>query len=95
MLLICFLPGCSTAKPPLQTGKPDTLVGGFEILPHFKRPQLNREITVIVYLPPGYKNQDGKSYPVLYLTDGKNLFNNRTAYKNERKVDETIQSLVE
>jgi predicted alpha/beta superfamily hydrolase len=35
---------------------------------------------VIVYLPPEYGNQPGRSYPVLYLHDGQNLFDPRTSF---------------
>jgi predicted alpha/beta superfamily hydrolase len=34
---------------------------------------------IVVYLPPGYDESDGR-YPVLYLQDGQNLFDPATAY---------------
>ena len=46
-----------------------------------------------VYLPPGY-GQSGASYPVLYMHDGQNLFDVRTAFAGEWKVDETLESLI-
>jgi predicted alpha/beta superfamily hydrolase len=33
-----------------------------------------------VYLPPGYHEQPGRHFPVLYLHDGQNLFDGRTSY---------------
>jgi len=35
---------------------------------------------LIVYLPPGYEQQPERSYPVLYLHDGQNLFDGRTSF---------------
>jgi predicted alpha/beta superfamily hydrolase len=35
---------------------------------------LNNARTVEVYLPPGYDNEPARTYPVLYLHDGQNLF---------------------
>lgn len=35
---------------------------------------------VIVYLPPGYAEEPQRTYPVLYLHDGQNLFDGRTSF---------------
>jgi len=35
---------------------------------------------LIVYLPPGYAEQPGRRFPVLYMHDGQNLFDGSTAY---------------
>jgi predicted alpha/beta superfamily hydrolase len=35
---------------------------------------------VIVYLPPGYEGHAGRTYPVLYMHDGQNLFDPATAF---------------
>jgi predicted alpha/beta superfamily hydrolase len=35
---------------------------------------------IVVYLPPGYDEQADRTYPVLYLHDGQNLFDPRTAF---------------
>ncbi|MBF6608634.1 MAG: alpha/beta hydrolase [Flavobacterium sp.] len=45
-----------------------------------------------VYLPMGYENSN-KKYPVLYMHDAQNLFDNSTAYAGEWNVDETLDSL--
>lgn len=37
-----------------------------------------RDLTV--YLPPGYDEQTQRTYPVLYLQDGQNLFDPRTSF---------------
>jgi predicted alpha/beta superfamily hydrolase len=54
---------------------------------------LNRERTIRLYLPPSYATQVNKRYPVLYLHDGQNLFDEATAYAGEWAVDETLDAL--
>jgi hypothetical protein len=44
----------------------------------FKIPQLNRTRRIWIYLPKGYATSS-KIYPVLYMQDGQNLFNEQTA----------------
>ncbi len=39
----------------------------------FKSPSLNRKMKYGIYLPPGYKRDDGDRYPVLYLLGGYNM----------------------
>jgi predicted alpha/beta superfamily hydrolase len=59
----------------------------------FNMPQLNRKRRIWVYLPPDY-HQSKKHYPVLYMHDGQNLFDNATSYAGEWGVDETLDSLI-
>jgi predicted alpha/beta superfamily hydrolase len=35
---------------------------------------------VVVYLPPGYNREPERSYPVLYMHDGQNLFDPQTSF---------------
>jgi metallo-beta-lactamase class B len=58
----------------------------------FQIPQLNRTRRIWVYLPKGYAGSS-KIYPVLYLQDGQNLFNEKTAAFGEWGVDECLDSL--
>ncbi|WP_223115302.1 TIM-barrel domain-containing protein [Hanstruepera ponticola] len=58
----------------------------------FKIPQLDRERKIWVYLPPNYKTSN-KSFPVIYMHDGQNLFDSSTAYSDEWEVDETLNRL--
>lgn len=58
----------------------------------FSITQLNRKRRIWVYLPKGYASS-GKNYPVLYLQDGQNLFNEQTAAFGEWGVDECLDSL--
>ncbi|MGA7110031.1 MAG: alpha/beta hydrolase-fold protein [Terracidiphilus sp.] len=39
---------------------------------------------VIVYIPPGYDDQPERTYPVLYMHDGQNLFDGRTSFVKGR-----------
>lgn len=58
----------------------------------FKMPQLNRTRRIWIYLPKNYANNN-KTYPVLYMHDGQNLFNEQTAANGEWGVDECLDSL--
>jgi predicted alpha/beta superfamily hydrolase len=55
-------------------------------------PQLNRTRRVWVYLPPSY-NSSSKKYPVLYMHDGQNVFDDATSFSGEWGVDEAIDTL--
>ncbi len=50
----------------------------------FRSIYLPDERDVIVYLPPGYDDEPARSYPVLYLQDGQNLFDPETSYVKGR-----------
>lgn len=47
---------------------------------------------VWVYLPPNY-SKTTKKYPVIYMHDGQNLFDNATSYIGEWEVDEILNNL--
>ena len=49
---------------------------------------------VWVYLPPGYETNQGGRYPVLYMMDGQNVFDDATSFAGEWKVDETLEELI-
>lgn len=55
-------------------------------------PQLNKKRRIWIYLPKNYQTT-GKNYPVLYMQDGQNLFNEKTAFAEEWGVDECLDSL--
>lgn len=52
---------------------------------------------VIVYLPPGYDAHAARTYPVLYLQDGQNLFDGRTSFVAGRtwEVRESADAAIE
>jgi predicted alpha/beta superfamily hydrolase len=57
---------------------------------------LPAERNLVVYLPPGYAENPQHRYPVLYLHDGQNLFDGKTAYipGKDWKADETAEDLI-
>jgi predicted alpha/beta superfamily hydrolase len=55
----------------------------------FYMPQLERYRRIWLYLPPEYHTTE-KRYPVLYMQDGQNLFEEWSAFGEEWQVDETI-----
>jgi enterochelin esterase-like enzyme len=46
----------------------------------FKSRYLPDNRDVVVYVPPGYDEESERTYPVLYLHDGQNLFDGRTSF---------------
>ena len=58
----------------------------------FEIPQLNTTRRVWIYLPKDYATS-GKKYPVMYLQDGQNLFDDATSYAGEWGIDETLNQI--
>jgi predicted alpha/beta superfamily hydrolase len=58
----------------------------------FYMPQLERNRKIWIYLPPDY-NTTTKNYPVIYMQDGQNLFDDATSFAGEWHVDETLNTL--
>ena len=58
----------------------------------FLIPQLNRKRRIWIYLPPDYETSV-KRYPVLYMHDGQNLFDQAVGFAGEWKVDETLNEV--
>lgn len=58
----------------------------------FFMPPLNRSRRIWVYLPPDYSSVTD-SFPVLYMHDGQNLFDQATSFAGEWQVDETLNGL--
>lgn len=59
----------------------------------FSIPQLDAKRKVWIYLPPSYANST-KRYPVLYMHDGQNLFDEFTGGYGEWGVDEVLDSII-
>lgn len=55
-------------------------------------PQLNRTRRVWIYLPSTYNSSKSK-YPVLYMHDGQNVFDDATSFSGEWGVDEAMDTL--
>jgi len=75
-----------TAKPLASTAGPGVHV----LAQRLPMPGLGRERTLRLYLPPSYEGSPGRRYPVLYMHDAQNLFDDRTSFAGEWGVDETL-----
>jgi len=62
-----------------------------EVLEGVHSPELGNQRDVLVYLPPSYR-QGERSYPVLYMQDGQNLFDPSTSYAGEWGVGRAMKS---
>lgn len=73
-----------------------TLTGEFREHKRLTGDGLTLPRDVLVFLPPGYDEQTDRRYPVLYLHDGQNLFNEATAFAGvEWGLDERAMQLIE
>lgn len=57
-----------------------------------KAPQLDTIKKIWVYLPVNYDTST-KKYPVIYMHDAQNLFDTKTSFSGEWRIDETLDSL--
>lgn len=73
-------------------GRTHSVVGNVQVLEEVWSPQLDNQREVLVYLPPSYAKGE-RCYPVLYMHDGQNLFDDATSYVGEWQVDETMEAL--
>ena len=60
----------------------------------FYMPQLQRSRRIWLYLPSEYQSSK-QYYPVLYMQDGQNLFEDWSAFSEEWGVDEALNSVQE
>ncbi|MGW8394147.1 alpha/beta hydrolase-fold protein [Pseudoduganella sp. HUAS MS19] len=82
-----LLPAPAPDRPPRH--------GTLQLVEKFRSPQLGNERTLRIYLPPSYGSDTRRRYPVLYMHDGQNLFDARTAsYGTEWNIDEVADRLV-
>src|SRR5688572_7394439 len=85
---------CTTENSRMSTLNAGTLAENAYILDEaFYMPQLQRSRRIWLYLPPEY-SASGKSYPVIYMHDGQNLFDATTAFGGaEWGIDETLNTV--
>ena len=76
----------------IYTGAGHSISGNVVVATDVHSPQLQTHRNVLVYLPPSYDHSD-RHYPVLYMHDGQNLFDNATSFSGEWQVDETMEML--
>jgi predicted alpha/beta superfamily hydrolase len=75
----------------------DEIVGKVEYHDVFSSTILNNKRNIIVWLPQGYDStkKRTKHYPVLYMHDGQNIMDPKTAYVGKDwRVDETVSRLI-
>ena len=88
-LLLCVPFALAAAEPARpHTAGPNVR----ELVPPLRMPALGFPRKLRVYLPPDYA-QGSRRYPVLYMFDGQNLFDEATSYAGEWGVDETMDAL--
>lgn len=82
----------------LYTNEPNTIVPGGRV--YFKTFFFNtknefKNRLVRVYLPSTYDfSNPNKRFPVIYMLDGKNLFDDYTSFVGEWGIDESIEELI-
>lgn len=75
----------------------DEIVGKVEYHKDVFSPILDNKRDIVVWLPIGYNPQKNpnKRYPVLYMHDGQNIMDPKTAYVGKDwRVDETVMKLI-
>lgn len=71
------------------------ITGDYRIHRAFHSRFLRFDRTVIVWLPPSYKNDPDKRYPVLYMQDGQQVFDPQTStWRQDWQVDELCTELI-
>ncbi len=69
--------------------------GKISIVAGFASPELSNTRNLRIYLPPSYDENKAKRYPVLYMHDGQNLFDAKTAaFGVEWGIDESVNRLI-
>jgi len=79
-------------KDYVQDSDQHTVVGHMKIIESFPMPQFDTTRRIWIYLPPNYY-ESKKSYPVLYMHDGQNLFDKITSYAGEWQIDNSMDRL--
>lgn len=79
---------------PYDGGPDSTVVGDVRISEPLSVEYLDLERELLAYLPPSYTETD-RDYPVVYMHDGQNCFDEATSNDGEWEVDETMERLAE
>ena len=92
-MLVAGLAACTAPAPATPPLRASTAGPGVHVpAQRFAMPGLGRERTLRLYLPPSYESAPDKRYPVIYMHDGQNLFDDATSYAGEWGVDETMDA---
>lgn len=96
---VCF-PGTDTVKITVQgwrdmfesVQQKSTVSANVRFLPStLEMKKLNRRRAIRLYLPPNYNQR--LHFPVIYMHDGQNIFDEATSFAGEWRVDEIMDSL--
>ena len=89
--LVATLAGCATPSTAPPAVRASTAGPGVHVLAQrLAMPGLGRERTLRLYLPPSYESSPERRYPVIYMHDAQNLFDDATSFAGEWGVDETL-----
>jgi len=73
-----------------------SVTGDVDLLLDFAATKLGNTRAIVILLPPGYRDDEERRYPVLYMHDGQNLFDAGSAFVGvEWNVDETTTRMIE
>ena len=71
------------------------ITGDYRYIPQVHSKYLDHDRDVIVWFPPGYNARPTKRYPVLYMHDGRQVFDPATStWGKDWQVDETAQDMI-
>src|SRR5580765_162949 len=99
LLLMKFNSDWSRGAGTLAMDRPaafHTLTGDIRFHQKFHSRFLATDRDLVIYLPPGYDQDQSRRYPVLYMQDGQNLFDAATSFfvGAERHFDESAERLI-
>jgi predicted alpha/beta superfamily hydrolase len=77
-----------------QTVTQHTVIGDLRVYKGFPATRDDGTRDLLVWLPPNYETSNQR-YPVMYMHDGQNVFDEHTSYSGEWRVDETMTQLHE
>ena len=90
LAVLLAVAACAPAQVPrTSTAQPNVQV----LAERLPMPGLNRERGLRLYLPPSYVEQPDRRYPVIYMHDAQNLFDDATSFVGEWGVDESLNEL--
>ncbi|OWU64753.1 MAG: esterase [Armatimonadetes bacterium Cent15-Ar3] len=80
----------------LQNQRIASLTGNIEKLAGFESKVLQNRRNITVYLPPQYRTESERRFPVLYMHDGQNIIDGSTSYipNQEWRADEAAEALI-
>lgn len=78
----------------LNDKEPPSTIVGKVVTEEVELPTFVGKRKLRIYLPPDYENSD-KRYPVIYMTDGQNLYDKKTANAGEWQIDELMEAMAQ